>query len=601
MCGIDVVIRLRNRDIKRFPDCFILSSNEKLAESACERRASFVSRRGPDSSQSFKVECDIFSLDMFSSVLHIQGSEICGQPVVSDTTGSVLCWNGEFLNHPATLLSDTCLVSSMLELTPNIPSVLNKVEGPFAFVYYCAVTRCVWFGKDKYGRRSLQISICEDTVVLSSCLGTSCEISPTGLFKLDLVDSCISFHEWETCAEFSNPDFLLGVFPSCIDELAKSFEESISRHMLSQSTVCNSSLGILFSGGLDSMIIATIAADLFGRIAHSFTHIDLINVAANCDSPDRLTGLVSYWELLTKFPNLDIRLILVDICETEMLANESRIVRLIAPHASHMDFNIACALWFGSRGSGRVLNAIFFSSFEWPNLCAQICASQSVEAALADKTSTVEQAVIGGGPCRVCEVRKSPKIGCFLCKFCCLKVGNSTCSIHHKLRVSKEQDISPLLDNLPTLGTCTSTCRVLLVGHGADELFGGYGRHETRAKRGGLREEMILDLSRLWDRNLGRDDRIMADHGRDVRHPFLDEAVVRWVAGNRVTTQQNANKPILREMAKHLGLKFAPTFRKRAIQFGTRLAQKTNIAKFGSHSKGSGKAEYVTYTSEASV
>ena len=38
----------------------------------------------------------------------------------------------------------------------------------------------------------------------------------------------------------------------------------------------------------------------------------------------------------------------------------------------------------------------------------------------------------------------------------------------------------------------------------------------------GLQEEMAADLRRLWLRNLGRDDRVLSDQGREARHPFLD-------------------------------------------------------------------------------
>ncbi len=74
-----------------------------------------------------------------------------------------------------------------------------------------------------------------------------------------------------------------------------------------------------------------------------------------------------------------------------------------------------------------------------------------------------------------------------------------------------------------------SAARVVLLGHGADEQCGGYGRHRTRFRAGGwsgLSEELEVDVRRLWLRNLGRDDRLVADWGREGRHPFLDEQVM---------------------------------------------------------------------------
>ena len=47
----------------------------------------------------------------------------------------------------------------------------------------------------------------------------------------------------------------------------------------------------------------------------------------------------------------------------------------------------------------------------------------------------------------------------------------------------------------------------------------------------GLHAELQVDVRRLWLRNLGRDDRILADHGREARHPFLDEAFMDTLLG----------------------------------------------------------------------
>lgn len=64
-------------------------------------------------------------------------------------------------------------------------------------------------------------------------------------------------------------------------------------------------------------------------------------------------------------------------------------------------------------------------------------------------------------------------------------------------------------------------------------LFTVHPLHNTRGPRlqgwKGLHQEMALDMGRLWLRNLGRDDRIVSDQGREARHPFLDEALVQLV------------------------------------------------------------------------
>ena len=63
--------------------------------------------------------------------------------------------------------------------------------------------------------------------------------------------------------------------------------------------------------------------------------------------------------------------------------------------------------------------------------------------------------------------------------------------------------------------------------------MGGYGRHRTAFRRGGwaeLAEALQADRARLWLRNLGRDDRVVSDWGREARYPYLDEAVVATLA-----------------------------------------------------------------------
>jgi asparagine synthetase B (glutamine-hydrolysing) len=128
-----------------------------------------------------------------------------------------------------------------------------------------------------------------------------------------------------------------------------------------------------------------------------------------------------------------------------------------------------------------------------------------------------------------------------------------------------------------------TTARVLLSGLGADELFGGYIRHETAFNRQGypgLIDELKLDVSRLGKRNLGRDDRAMATWEREVRFPFLDEAFVRWAielpvshkcdfANNETVGEGSAapepGKRVLRLLAEELGMRAVAREKKRAV------------------------------------
>ncbi|XP_045814485.1 asparagine synthetase domain-containing protein 1 isoform X1 [Trifolium pratense] len=138
-----------------------------------------------------------------------------------------------------------------------------------------------------------------------------------------------------------------------------------------------------------------------------------------------------------------------------------------------------------------------------------------------------------------------------------------------------------------------SNARILLVGSGADEQCAGYGRHRTSFRRGswlGLHEEMKLDMQRIWKRNLGRDDRCIADNGKEARFPFLDEDVIRfllniplWEVANLEQPSGIGDKKILREVAELLGLYEAAVLPKRAIQFGSRIARESNRKNFGSN------------------
>lgn len=138
-----------------------------------------------------------------------------------------------------------------------------------------------------------------------------------------------------------------------------------------------------------------------------------------------------------------------------------------------------------------------------------------------------------------------------------------------------------------------SPVRILLFGSGADELFGGYTRHRNAFLREGnggnnlsLLEELELDWVRLPSRNLARDDRTICDHGITSRAPFVQEDLTHFVRNLKplqkcyhALEQGVGDKLLLRFCGFKLGLVNCAVFKKRALQFGSRIADSRQNAK----------------------
>jgi asparagine synthetase B (glutamine-hydrolysing) len=140
----------------------------------------------------------------------------------------------------------------------------------------------------------------------------------------------------------------------------------------------------------------------------------------------------------------------------------------------------------------------------------------------------------------------------------------------------------------------SSPARVVILGMGADEQLAGYVRHRrlydaTVDSLAKINDELSTEVSRIGVRNLGRDNRVVADHGREARYPFLDEDVHSFVNSLPLHLKLVPELPlgfggkiVLRYLASELLLLKKTAWEpKRAIQFGSRIAKLENSKENG--------------------
>lgn len=101
-----------------------------------------------------------------------------------------------------------------------------------------------------------------------------------------------------------------------------------------------------------------------------------------------------------------------------------------------------------------------------------------------------------------------------------------------------------------------------------------------------LENELEFDFNRLPSRNLARDDRVIGDHGVTARSPYLEEEFVYFVRSLKpyqkcyhALEQGVGDKLLLRLCGFRLGLGTVTTLKKRAMQFGSRIADRKQNAK----------------------
>ncbi|KAG5852905.1 hypothetical protein ANANG_G00067490 [Anguilla anguilla] len=550
---------------------------------------------------------------LFSAhVLHLRGP-MTPQPA-EDDSGNVFLWNGEvFGGLPVGREeNDTQVLAQYLsrsEQPEEVLSVLSSIQGPWAFIYYQAAQHCLWFGRDFFGRRSLlwQCSAEERLVVLSSvaaavpCVGDPQwqEVPAVGVYRMNL--RALADHgtltlevypwiyagnvppptghkfKWEglsswasvtmndsglfLCAPVSSLNRMVteilpltrhtsnphpsaedlnsllecGEKRKTVSQLIEVLSEAVRRRVQclpGEMTVPRPShervdIAILFSGGIDSVVLAALA----DRHIPDGKAIDLLNVAFKLQEPKKQ-------ETSKKHKGNKLKPIDTSAGPTELVVSDA--------------FGVPDRLT--GRASLKELQALN-PDRRWNFVEINVTRDELQEMRLKNISHLVYPL----------ETVLDDSIGCAVW-FAARGVG--------AVMEGTEQK------------AYTSAAKVVLTGIGADEQLAGYSRHRVRyntAGLDGLVQELAMELERISTRNLGRDDRIIGDHGKEARFPFLDENVVSFLNGLPVWEKADLSLPrglgeklLLRLAARELGLGPSATLPKRAMQFGSRIAKLEN-------------------------
>lgn len=577
-----------------------------------EKTVSWLQSRGPDeyNTQLVKLEqeqsCDgevstvtkTLYLTFVSSVLALRGDHIAKQPLVDIDSNSVLCWNGEAWKINGELIdgNDTELVFRELiaasrynhdageseaeaesegaqNSVTRLTSIISQITGPFSFVFFDGIHRRLYFSRDCLGRRSLllgndgsmELRICS---IVDGLQETHfAEIETDGVRMIDLKDL---WYEDQASHDKSKTSYSIKVLPwshesgnglflknpvapmnkilpstdppallvssCCVTAAEDKLRQSVEIRVRNIPRLGNGSSGT--DAKLGVLFSGGLDCTLLARLAHDVVpkdeSIDLINVAF--ENPRVAAALKSKSE-----KNGEIHLpSIYESCPDR-----------ITGRAAHAELQKVC--------QGRIWRFV------------------AVDIPYQEFTSHRDEIIQLMRPHNT-EMDLSISGALYFAS-------------RGQGQIAVESDSSRTT-------AYKTTARVLLSGLGADELFGGYGRHGiafARSGFAGLIDEIDLDVGRLGKRNLGRDDRVISHWGREARFPFLDEQFVSWAtqtpiwercgfgtakatlapsdAMDEIAESLDPEKKTLRLLALKLGLINTAQEKKRAIQFGSRTAK----------------------------
>lgn len=523
-------------------------------------REHHVTIQGPPSSQKLY-------LTFFSTVLSLRGADVVTQPLIHAESQSVLCWNGEAWkigsDHVVGNDSERILAllveassDSLADGSPTpeqrILSAISLISGPFALVFYDAPHGRVYYGRDCLGRRSLlkRADTAEELTLSSVCsteLGEQWfEVEADGIYAVDLHGTaCLAGTETTGLQSKHFPFLQEGDAKDGGDRLVLPFS-SLNKAFVA---------GEVPQLGLESGAVHRL---------HDMLHASI---------ELRVRSVRRAHELLDSMSDTKIAILFSGGLDCTVLA---RIAHDILPLDESIDLlNVA---FQNPRIHRTKDSAPVASPYE---LCPDRITGRRSFAEL--------QAICPGRRWKFVEINipytettahRDAVIGL-------MHPHNTEMDLSISYALYFAARGSGVIQESLETGTAehTTPAHVLLSGLGADELFGGYQRHATAFSRHGLQglvDELDLDISRLGKRNLGRDDRVISNWGREVRFPYLDETLLDWAlacpvwqkCGFGESIDEEASDPVsniepgkkaLRLLAWKLGMHKVATEKKRAV------------------------------------
>ena len=534
---------------------------------------------------------------IINSYLNIFNDNNISKAVLGDSeTNNILQFNGEIYNNINEKIFDnydkkTSLfkllnnfskdnkIEDINKYIENFFKLYNILESDHLFYFHDNINKQILISRDIFGKRSAilyyikSLSIIIFTPILSDTLINIYKSNPDDIIILEIPSNHlllinekndndnnsnkISLYENPIIPKVSllrfNPNFeKINTYDNLVQICHEKLRQSIRKRLndiINLNKNKNYALGVSFSGGLDSTLLAYYTL----LETNENINIDLFNLSFENSSPDRITGIISYKELIDKFTNRKINLILIDKNYKEDITPifQQKILNLIFPRNTHMDFNISAAKYLSTNKQGFLVDKIKLIKY------------------FENKEKIVNEDLI----------KKSDE-----------KTYQN--NIMTKKIQNFEYDKFTIMEK-----KYNSEAKIILDGLGADEIFGGYLRY----KNGDIENQMKRDLDRLWLRNCGRDERVCGENLVELRFPYLDKDLMKFLGSIEDMKQivdfdkprGEGEKYLLRKVAKDIaGFKLSYKFEKRAIQFGTRIAHMTNVHKYGSNNKANGKAQF---------